>query len=541
VTKKRKSAAPRKPDPTTARLMSELEVHRAELEVQNEELRTARQATEAALERYTEVFDFAPIGYATLDHRGAIREINHAGGELLGSERARLVGKRFAAFVAPAMLRAFDALLATARHQPGPARCELELARGETSLAIRVTAAALHRKQTIVMLAFEDISAGKAKEAELAATAQALARANERKDEFLAMLSHELRNPLSPIRTSVAVLQLAPSGSEPARAAVDIIDRAASHLTRLVDDLLDVTRITRGKIELHRARLDLAELVQRTVADHALSFAQRRIDLVTRLDATELWVDGDPARLVQVLSNVVGNAERFTLPGGRVVVIVERCDDAVVVRVRDTGIGIAPEVIGQLFEPFAQAPQGLDRNRGGLGLGLAMVKALVELHGGTAAIHSEGLGRGTELTISLPAAPPPTIALATQPVPDARPRRILVIEDMIDTASSLVTALSLRGHVVEVAFGGKQGLEVAAAFHPEVVLCDLGLPDIDGFAIARIFRTDDALRGAYLVALSGYARAEDVERAREAGFACHLAKPARIDQLELVLASAPHP
>jgi len=535
--RKRKPAAKpaAKPAVDAAKLLHQLEVHQVELEMQNEELRTARGALESTLERYTEVFDFAPLAYAALDEELYIREINHAGSALLGVERVKLICKRFATFVQARSRATFQAVIATAISRTHAAGCELELERGETAVPAHLTAVALRRGPTTVLLAFEDISERIDKEAELARTAQALVDANRRKDEFLAMLSHELRNPLSPIRTSVEVLRLAPPGSETARSAIDIIDRSAAQLTRLVADLLDVTRITRGKIELQREPLALTTLVRDVVDDHLREFGERGISL--RMSASEeLWVAGDRARLVQAISNVIGNAEKFTPSGGAVVVTVERSGDQAIVRVVDTGIGIAPELVGRLFEPFVQGPQALDRGRGGLGLGLAMVKLLVELHGGKATIRSDGPGKGAEVAIALgipPAARPNARAAPHGP---ARTWRILVIEDMPETAKSLVDALSLHGHVVAFAYDGRHGLELAAHFRPEAVLCDLGLPDIDGFEVARRLRANVALRDAYLVALSGYTRPEDVERAHAAGFAHHLAKPAQIDEIERVLA-----
>jgi PAS domain S-box-containing protein len=533
VKRKRKRKPAAKPAIDTAKLLHQLEVHQVELELQNEELRTARGALESTLERYTEVFDFAPLGYAALDENLYIREINHAGVALLGVARAKLIGKRFATFVQARSRATFEAVIATAISRTNAAGCELELERG---VPARLTAVALRRGPTTVLLAFEDISEQLGKEAELARTAHALIDANHRKDEFLAMLSHELRNPLSPIRTSVEVLRLAPPGSEPARSAVDIIDRSAKHLTRLVGDLLDVTRITRGKIELRREPVALSTLVRGVVDDHRPAFAERGIRL-SMSASEELWVAGDQARLVQVISNVIGNAEKFTPAGGGVAVTVERSDDLAIVRVVDTGIGIAPELAGHLFEPFVQGPQTLDRERGGLGLGLAMVKLLVELHGGKATIRSEGRGKGAEVAIAL-GLQPASRRSAGALTPSPRTWRILVVEDMPETAKSLVDALSLHGHVVALAHDGRRALELAPKFRPEAVLCDLGLPDIDGFEVARRFRANVALRDAYLVALSGYARPEDVERARAAGFAHHLAKPAQIDEIERVLARA---
>jgi PAS domain S-box-containing protein len=389
------AGGPAPPPPDTAdalRLLHELQVHQVELELQNEELQRARGELELALRRYTELFDFAPIGYARLSADGMIREVNHAGAHLLGRERARLVDTPFGRIMNGDALADLAALLARAREGEPNASCELRLAAaGGGSAHLRLTATALSRGEPQILLAFEDITERKEKELQLVRTEQALREAARRKDEFLAMLSHELRNPLAPMRNSLFVLDHAPPGSEDALEAHAILDRQVTHLTRLVGDLLDVTRITSGKIELQLERVELGELVRRTMDDHRAMFQASGIRLEARFEPGAYWIEGDPTRLVQIVSNVLGNAEKFTPPGGEVEVILRHLpEDRIVLCVRDTGIGIAADVIGQLFQPFAQAPQPLDRGRGGLGLGLATLK---------------GLRRGTELAIELPAAP----------------------------------------------------------------------------------------------------------------------------------------
>jgi two-component system CheB/CheR fusion protein len=251
------------------------------------------------------------------------------------------------------------------------------------------------------------------------------------------------------------------------------------------------------------------------------------------------WVHADPHRLIQVVSNLLGNAEKFTQRGGSVVVSLERKGRQVALRVRDTGSGIPPELRERLFEPFAQAPQTLERARGGLGLGLAMVKGLVELHGGTVGIASAGVGMGTEITVLLPLAPAPAQVAPAAELSDGPPRRVLIVEDNHDVAYSLLEVLTLLGHEGRMAHDGPAALALARESRPEIVLCDLGLPGMDGYAVAKAFRGDKALQGIYLVALSGYARPEDIRHAREAGFDRHVAKPLGMQQLRDVLARAP--
>jgi two-component system CheB/CheR fusion protein len=310
-------------------------------------------------------------------------------------------------------------------------------------------------------------------------------------------------------------------------------------LTRLIDDLLDVTRITRGKVQLRRERVELGELVRRTMDDHRASFEASGVRLEAHFEPEAFWVDADPARIVQALSNLLCNAEKFTPRDGIVVVSLRRDAERVLLRVRDSGAGIAPEVLEHLFEPFAQAPQTIDRTRGGLGLGLAMVRGLVELHGGRVDIASKGAGRGTEVIVALPLETAPE---KRAPSPDAaviNARRILVIEDNQDAADTLRDALALNGHQVQVAYDGQTGLAMAKTLRPEVVICDIGLPGMSGYAVATAFRAEEKLRGTYLVALSGYAQREDIQRAADAGFNRHIAKPPSLDELELVLAAAP--
>jgi two-component system CheB/CheR fusion protein len=364
----------------------------------------------------------------------------------------------------------------------------------------------------------------------------ALEESDRRKNQFLAMLSHELRNPLAPIRNSLYILDRSDPGGEQARRAQMIIDRQVGHLTRLVDDLLDVTRISRGKIRLQREPLDLCDVVRRAVEDYRQVFALSHVELELDLPARPLWINADRTRIAQVIGNLLSNSVKFTPVGGKASVSVDgdaRCEQATL-RVRDTGTGIAPEMLPRVFEAFMQADTTLDRSRGGLGLGLAMVKGLVEMHGGTASVASDGPGTGTEFTVRLPlAAAQVPVAVPARRSPSGGPRRILVIEDNADAAESLREVLELGEHTVEVAFSGAEGIAKARSFRPEVVLCDIGLPAMDGYEVARVMRADPLLRSTKLVALTGYAAAEDVAMARDAGFDAHLAKPPSMEKLDL--------
>ncbi|MHB8877550.1 MAG: hybrid sensor histidine kinase/response regulator [Myxococcaceae bacterium] len=385
-----------------------------------------------------------------------------------------------------------------------------------------------------------DIHDRKLAEEALRASERALREADRRKDDFLGVLSHELRNPLAPIRNCVHILEHSPPGGEQSRHAQAVISRQVQHLSRLIDDLLDVTRITQGKIRLQLERLELGSLVQRVAEDQRPAFAASGVELEVHLGEGPLLVRGDPTRLEQVVANLLHNSAKFTSRGGRAVLSVGRAADRqVAVTVEDNGTGMNAETLSSLFEPFVQAEKTLDRSRGGLGLGLSLVKALVEQHRGTITASSEGVGRGAKFVVTLPldqtAELAPAAPAASQPHP---PRRVLVVEDNLDAAESLKEVLELEGHTVEVAATGPEGLALAHGFRPDVVVCDIGLPGMDGYEVARRVRADPELRSTRLVALSGYALAEDLQRAREAGFDRHLAKPPQLDELERALAPA---
>ncbi len=372
---------------------------------------------------------------------------------------------------------------------------------------------------------------------------EALRASDERKGHFIAMLSHELRNPLAPLRHALWILDRSSPESEQAVNARATLGRQVLHLSRLTDDLLDVTRISRGKIQLQRDRVDLAEVVRRAVEDHEALFASRRVTLAPSLPALAMPIDADATRLGQVVGNVLWNAAKFTDPGGRAEVRLARePGGTAVLRIRDDGIGIPADVLPHVFEPFVQADRSLDRTRGGLGLGLSLVKTLVELHGGTVEARSDGPGLGAEIVLRLPLAPEqPVLGRPTAGrAPDAMPRhRVLVVEDNVDAAETLREMLQLWNHDVEVAHDGRRGVEQARAFLPDVVLCDIGLPGMDGYEVARALRADPALSGVFLVAVTGYASPEDARRAANAGFDLHLGKPVPLEVLEEVLATAP--
>jgi signal transduction histidine kinase/DNA-binding response OmpR family regulator len=366
-----------------------------------------------------------------------------------------------------------------------------------------------------------------------------LAEADRHKTEFLAMLSHELRNPLTPIVTGLELIDRAPSGDPRAARAMRVIDRQVEQLSRLVNDLLDVTRISENKLQLHLEHLELGEIVRCAVDDSRAFFERAGVHVELAVEESPVFVVVDRTRMRQIVANILHNAAKFAPTGGLARVTVGVEGEQAVVRVTDDGIGMSPEDLERLFQPFAQAEQGLDRSRGGLGLGLALVKRLVEMHGGSVSARSDGVGRGAELTVRVPtAAEPVLVERDSHATPPTTPRRVLVIEDNVDAAEVLRDVLGYDGHEVAVAHNGVDGLAEARRFHPDVVLCDIGLPGMDGYDVARAFRADEALKGTFLVALTGYALSEDLRRAMDAGFEQHLAKPPGLDELAQVMAEA---
>ena len=358
---------------------------------------------------------------------------------------------------------------------------------------------------------------------------EALARAHEserHKDEFLAMLSHELRNPLAPIVTAMALLGRRP---DPPRRELEVIGRQVQHLTRLVDDLLDVSRITRGKIELRRATVELGEVVANAIEQTSPLFEQKEQRLTVDVPATGLPVHGDAGRLSQVMANLLTNAAKYTERRGNIQIVGAAEGDQVMVSVKDDGIGIPAQLLPHIFDLFVQAPQALDRSRGGLGLGLTIVKRLVEMHDGVITVRSDPVSRGTTVTVRLPravlATPPPRPASSPTEAVVRERRRVLVVDDNEDAAEMLAESLRLEGFIVEVAHDGPNGIELASAFSPEVVLLDIGLPVMDGYEVARHLRRATALSPVRLVAITGYGQAQERQRALGAGFDAHLVKP----------------
>jgi signal transduction histidine kinase len=386
--------------------------------------------------------------------------------------------------------------------------------------------------------------------AERARAEQALKEADRHKDEFLAMLAHELRNPLAPIRNAVHLMKLKPLGDPQLQLSRDIIERQLIQLSRLVDDLLDVSRITRGKINLARRRVELSDLVARAVETVAPTIESRGHTLEVVIPKRALMIYGDPMRLTQALGNVLANAAKYTDNGGSITLRAQRRRRDIEITVSDTGIGIVPDVLPCIFDLFTQLDRRTGRHQGGLGIGLALVRQLVEMHGGTVSASSEGPGKGSEFLIRLPLSIERNSASEAQggeavaAVPPGKPlepvrrpqRRILVADDNADARESLATLLALNGHEVYKAEDGSDALETAERCRPDVALLDIGMPRANGYEVARHIRGQPWGRGMVLIALTGWGQESDRRLSHEAGFDSHLTKPVDPHVLDELLA-----
>ncbi|HWQ72007.1 MAG TPA: PAS domain S-box protein [Desulfitobacteriaceae bacterium] len=389
-----------------------------------------------------------------------------------------------------------------------------------------------------VAVIFSDITARKKSEQKNLVLIEQLRQADQNKNTFLNTLSHELRNPLASIMMSLSLLDRVSLDGEQAQRALEIARRQGNQLTHLVDDLLDITRIDQNKITLKKERVELRRIVQQAVADYQGQFTEKGISLEIQLTADPIYLEADPARLTQIIGNLLHNAAKFTVKGDKTLVTVSQDlkTKEAVIRIKDSGIGIKPELLPDLFQPFMQVDSTLDRSRGGLGLGLAIVKGMVELHGGSVAANSEGLGYGTQFTVRLPIKSTDEKEQGSNPKGlFTRSLRILVIEDIPDIAEILCSLLGCQGHEVIAALNGPEGISKAKEFQPEVVICDIGLPGMNGYEVAGSLRSDKEFKDTFLIALSGYAQPDDLEQSRAAGFNVHLAKPVELSILQQTL------
>ena len=388
----------------------------------------------------------------------------------------------------------------------------------------------------------QDVTERKRLADHLSSLAADLSEADRRKNEFLAMLAHELRNPLAPISNAARALRLGANDGTAAHPASEMLERQVGHVARLVDDLLDMSRITRGKIELRKERIALAPIVSHAVEAVRGSYRSMNHELTVAMPPQPVYLDADPTRVAQVIGNLLNNAGKFSDKGGHVWLTVERADEQAVIRVRDNGIGIDAEQLPRIFEMFTQVDTSLERSRDGLGIGLTLVKTLVEMQGGTVEAFSQGLGRGSEFVVRLPAVRDAATAVAradlAEPAPMQR-RRVLIVDDNEDGAESLAMLLDLGGHETHKAHDGEAAIEAAERLRPDAVLLDIGLPGLNGYEVCRRIRQRPWGKDVFLVALTGWGQDEDRQRSEEAGFDQHMVKPADHDVLMNLLRSLP--
>ena len=520
----------------------------AQLRTEITERTLAQGELRASEERFHILFDLGPIAVFSCDREGVLQAYNRRAAELWG--RAPKCGDAGARFCGSLRLYHPDGRILP--HAESPIRQVLEtgiivkdtevlIERPDGSrIAVAVTFAPLKNERgeiTGAITAFYDITERQTLAASLVARAADLVRADRSKDEFLAMLAHELRNPLAPLRNAAEILNAGSASAGEREQAQRILVRQIENMSRMIDDLLDVSRITQGKIELRRKPVALEAILTSASSLARSGIAAHGQELTVSMPAEPIYLHADATRLEQVFNNLLGNACKYSGVGCRISLSAERAGGGekpeVIVRVRDDGIGIAPELLPRVFELFVQSSRTLDRAHGGLGIGLTLVQRLVKLHGGSVEARSEGLGCGSEFIVRLPIlreAPPPPPALPP-PAARERPRRMLIVDDNKDSARSLATLQSRRGHETRLAFTGPDAVAAAAEFLPEVVLLDIGLPGMDGFEVARQIRAMPALRGSFLVAMSGYGSEDDRTEAQAAGFDEYLVKPADLELL----------
>jgi PAS domain S-box-containing protein len=508
----------------------------------------AEEALRLSEEQYRAVYSQAATGIAEADLSGRFVRANDRFCEIVGYPRDELIGVRFSDLTHPddraESVGPFERL-----RDGGPNyTIEKRYVRRDGMIVWARVAVSLIRDEqkrpARVVAVIEEITDRKRLEDELQRRVEELAQADRRKDEFLATLAHELRNPLAPIRNALHLMRRPNGDGLGIEAERAMAERQVVHLARLIDDLMDIARISRGKIELRRERLELAPVVGRAVESVRASLDERRHELTVAMPPEPIHLEADPTRIEQVLWNLLNNAIKYTEPGGAIRLGVERAGGEVVVRVRDTGVGIEPAMLPRIFEMFVQVGDDSGRAQGGLGIGLSLVSTLVEMHGGRVTVRSEGRGKGTEFAVHLPILPDAVrdgaeMERCDAPRSDAQPprRRVLVVDDNVDAATSLAKLLTrFHGQDVRVAHDGPAALREAGDFRPDVVLLDIGMPGMDGCEVARRLRAQPETGRALLVALTGWGQESDRQRSREAGFDHHLVKPVDPDALRDLLA-----
>ena len=484
----------------------------------------------SAEEPYRNLVEQMQEGAVVITGHGDILYSNARFAALVGQPLESVVGTRIDRFVNPSDKDDFETLLTSGT---GRRRCSLigsHAGAFEVSLSLTTTVETNGRRLNLIVTDLSELL-------EANRNRDRAERDSRSKGEFLAMLGHELRTPLSAINNAVRVIELADCKGEPATRAHEVIARQVGHIKQLINDLLDVERVVSGKIRLQRQPLDMAEAVRRAIATLT---SDVELDREIELSTEPAWVDADPVRLEQVLTNIVANAVKYTPSGARIRIALRADGNDVVLTVEDTGFGISPRLLPFIFDMYVQADRTLDRAQGGLGIGLTLVRRLVELHGGTIVAASDGEGHGSTFTIRLAqiSAARGSAAVSAPPERRARPRRVLLIEDSEDAREMLRMMLELAGHLVYDAADGIRGLQLLDVVRPDAAIIDIGLPGMDGYQIAKRIREQPHGRGMLLLALTGYDSAGDAARASEHGFDYHLIKPVDPDHLARLLSEA---
>ncbi|HZN02528.1 MAG TPA: ATP-binding protein, partial [Candidatus Polarisedimenticolia bacterium] len=507
--------------------------------------REASEAMEESHDRFEALFNAAPIGVYLVDADLRIIQVNPKALPMFG-DIENLIGSDFSEVIhvlwpkpyADEIVARFRHTLATGQPYFVPERVEERLDRRvQEYYEWQIHRIALPDGRHGVVCYFSDISRH-------VMARQALAEADRRKNEFLAVLAHELRNPLAPLRSALQVMKLAQDDPATVKDSRLMMERQLTLLVRLIDDLMDMSRISRGKVELRRERIALSDAVRLAVETSRPEIEARGHEFVVELPSDRIGVDADVDRLAQVFSNLLNNAAKYTDPGGHITLSVQRHGAEAVVRVRDTGMGIPPEMLPKVFDIFTQVDRTIEAAQGGLGIGLSLVKGLVEMHGGTVEARSEGRGKGSEFVVQLPVRSLEAEKQrsdwggATTRIPS---RRVLIVDDNRDAAVSLAAMLNFMGNETQTAHDGYEALDVAASFRPDLVMLDIGMPRLSGYDTARRIREQPWGRGMVLVALTGWGQEEDRRKSKDAGFDSHLVKPIEPGAMERLLAGLPRP
>jgi PAS domain S-box-containing protein len=484
---------------------------------------------------YRTLIEAAQQGAATLTSDGTVSYCNRAFAAIFNRTQWDIAGTRITSLLPFNQQHLFESLLGRSQTQNGQSEFLLESPAGAFQTIHLALTPMLLGNLPAICLIVTDVT--KQKEH------QDLQDSNRRKDEFLAMLAHELRNPLAPISNAIAILNHLMKGDDKVAYVSDIIDRQTRHLSRLVDDLLDVSRISLGKIKLQKERVDLATIVARAAEISTPLLNARKHQLTVQMPPTTLFLEADGTRLAQVISNLLTNAAKYTDEGGSIFLSTAIEGDEVVIRVLDSGMGISAELLPHIFDLFIQGDRSLARSEGGLGIGLTLVRRLVELHGGTVRAASDGLGCGSEFTVRLPALPPenPSQEISTHEVDTEKgsSRQILVVDDNKDAATTIGMLINLLGHEVTVANSSLEALELAKTTQFQAVFLDIGLPGMNGHQMACCLRSLPEYRSTLLVAMTGYGQEEDIARSIDAGFDHHCVKPVELQRLSSLLRSLP--